>query len=83
LTRRRRTACIVGSRQTEWRTRHATARRNFASAERPDALRRGSALAWAASIARGKAMIVVSARDAESLVALVRPLPHYGRRYGS
>ena len=25
-------------------------------------------------------MAVVSARDAESLSALVRPLPHYGRR---
>jgi hypothetical protein len=25
-------------------------------------------------------MAVVSARDAESLAALVRPLPHYGRR---
>jgi hypothetical protein len=25
-------------------------------------------------------MAVISARDAESLAALVRPLPHYGRR---
>ena len=47
---------------------------------RPDALRRGSAVAWTASIARGRTMIVVSARDAESLAALVRPLPHYGRK---
>ena len=47
---------------------------------RPDALRKGSAAVWTASLARGKAIAVVSARDAESLAALVRPLPHYGRR---
>jgi hypothetical protein len=47
---------------------------------RPDALRKGSAVAWTASLAQGKSIAVVSARDAESLSALVRPLPHYGRK---
>lgn len=47
---------------------------------RPDALRRGSAVAWTAARAQGISMAVVSARDAESLAALARPLPHYGRK---
>jgi aminopeptidase N len=47
---------------------------------RPDALTKGSAVAWTASLSRGLSMAVVSARDAESLSALVRPLPHYGRK---
>ncbi len=47
---------------------------------RPDALRKGSAVAWTAPLTGGKSMAVVSARDAQSLSALVRPLPHYGRR---
>jgi aminopeptidase N len=47
---------------------------------RPAALQKGSAAVWTASIARGRTMVVVSARDGESLAALVRPLPHYGRR---
>ncbi|HEX9183323.1 MAG TPA: M1 family aminopeptidase [Burkholderiales bacterium] len=40
----------------------------------------GSAQAWAASHRGGRALVVVSARDAEALAALVRPLPHYGRQ---
>lgn len=47
---------------------------------RPDALSKGSAIAWTASLPQGQSIAVVSARDAESLAALVRPLPHYGRR---
>jgi hypothetical protein len=47
---------------------------------RPDALRKGSAVAWTASLAPGKSIVVVSARDVDSLSALVRPLPHYGRK---
>ena len=47
----------------------------------PDVLRsRGSAVVWTASLPQGKSMAVVSARDAEALAALVRPLPHYGRK---
>jgi hypothetical protein len=47
---------------------------------RPAALPAGSAVAWTASLPQGRSIAVVSARDAESLAALVRPLPHYGRR---
>jgi hypothetical protein len=47
---------------------------------RPDALGKGSAVMWTASLPRGKSMAVVWARDAEALSALVRPLPHYGRK---
>lgn len=47
---------------------------------RPAALSTGSAAAWTASRPQGGSMAVISARDAESLSALVRPLPHYGRR---
>jgi hypothetical protein len=47
---------------------------------RPAALPAGSAVAWTAPLPQGRSMAVVSARDAESLAALVRPLPHYGRR---
>jgi aminopeptidase N len=46
----------------------------------PAILRKGSAAAWTVSLPQGQTMAVVSARDAESLAALVRPLPHYGRR---
>lgn len=40
----------------------------------------GSAQVWAATHRGGRALVVVSARDAEALTALVRPLPHYGRQ---
>ena len=47
----------------------------------PDGLRnRGSAVVWTAALPQGKSMAVVSARDAEALAALARPLPHYGRK---
>ena len=39
---------------------------------------RGSAQVWTVARAGGTALAVVSARDAESLAALARPLPHYG-----
>ena len=47
---------------------------------RPAELSQGSAAAWTAALPQGRSIAVVSARDAESLAALVRPLPHYGRR---
>lgn len=47
----------------------------------PESLRnRGSAVVWTIALPQGKSMAVVSARDAEALAALARPLPHYGRR---
>lgn len=39
----------------------------------------GSAVAWVADRPQGGALMVVAARDAESLAALSRPLPHYDR----
>jgi aminopeptidase N len=39
---------------------------------------RGSAQVWTVAVAAGAPVAVVSARDAESLRALLRPLPHYG-----
>ena len=48
---------------------------------RPEPVRgKGSAQAWTASRADGATLAVVSARDAASLAALTRPLPHYGRQ---
>jgi aminopeptidase N len=48
---------------------------------RPEAVRgRGSAQAWTATRPDGGTLAVVSARDAASLAALARPLPHYGRQ---
>jgi hypothetical protein len=50
-------------------------------APRPaEAAAQGSAQAWAATHRAGRALVVVSARDAEALAALARPLPHYGRQ---
>jgi hypothetical protein len=46
---------------------------------RPAVLTKGSAAAWTIA-AQGQTIAVVAARDASSLAALVRPLPHYGRR---
>ena len=39
-----------------------------------------TAAAWTARLTDGRAVIVVSADDAEQLRALLRPLPHYGSR---
>jgi hypothetical protein len=39
---------------------------------------RGSAQVWTVARAGGAALAVVSARDADALAALARPLPHYG-----
>jgi len=41
---------------------------------------KGSAQAWTVSRADGITLAVVSARDAASLAAVTRPLPHYGRQ---
>jgi hypothetical protein len=41
---------------------------------------RGSAQVWTAYADGGRAIAVVSARDAAALQALTRPLPHYGRQ---
>jgi aminopeptidase N len=41
---------------------------------------RGSAQVWTAARTEGGALAVISARDAEALRALERPLPHYGRQ---
>jgi len=40
----------------------------------------GSAQVWTARKADGRIVVLVSARDASSLAALKRPLPHYGRQ---
>ncbi|MBI3936367.1 MAG: M1 family peptidase, partial [Betaproteobacteria bacterium] len=48
---------------------------------RPGIIRdKGSAQAWTVSRSGGATLAVVSARDAASLAALARPLPHYGRQ---
>ncbi|MCX7893739.1 MAG: M1 family aminopeptidase [Burkholderiales bacterium] len=48
---------------------------------RPAALSgRGTAQVWTAARAGAGPVAVVSARDAEALAALLRPLPHYGRQ---
>ncbi len=48
---------------------------------RPDVVRdKGSAQAWSVRRPDGGTLAVVSARDAASLAALIRPLPHYGRQ---
>ena len=41
---------------------------------------RGTAQVWTDSQPNGKALAVVSAASAEALLALLRPLPHYGRQ---
>ncbi len=46
---------------------------------RPESLsRKGSAQVWAGKAASGTSMLFISAADAASLQALLRPLPHYG-----
>lgn len=48
---------------------------------RPQAVApRGSAQVWAAYRKDGPVLVVVSARDRDALLALLRPLPHYGRQ---
>ena len=48
---------------------------------KPDVLAgKGSAVVWTDTIRQGKTLAVVSARDADALTALLRPLPHYGRQ---
>ena len=55
------------------------ARRGLPS--RPERVRgKGSAQAWTASRGDGATLAIVSARDAASLAALARSLPHYGRQ---
>jgi aminopeptidase N len=47
----------------------------------PQQLRnRGSAQVWTAQLTNGRTLLAISARDAASLQALLRPLPHYGRQ---
>ncbi len=48
---------------------------------RPEGVRtKGSAQVWTAAREEGASIAVVSAKDAASLAALARPLPHYGRQ---
>jgi hypothetical protein len=55
-----------------WLARHALPARPAAVAGR------GSAQVWTAARPSGAPIAIVSARDAQSLEALLRPLPHYG-----
>jgi hypothetical protein len=49
--------------------------------KRPESLGgKGTAQVWTASRANGKTVVVVSGENAEALLALLRPLPHYGRQ---
>jgi len=41
---------------------------------------KGTAQVWAAHRSNGKVLVVVSGRDMEAILALLRPLPHYGRQ---
>jgi len=48
---------------------------------RPDEInKKGTAQAWTLARADGASLAIVSAKDAASLEALIRPLPHYGRQ---
>jgi hypothetical protein len=48
---------------------------------RPDnVVNKGTAQAWTFSRSNGATLAVISASDAASLNALIRPLPHYGRQ---
>ncbi len=48
---------------------------------RPDEInKKGTAQAWILARADGASLAIVSAKDAASLEALIRPLPHYGRQ---
>ncbi|MFN0299601.1 MAG: M1 family metallopeptidase [Burkholderiales bacterium] len=57
-----------------WLSRHGVAKR---PSEMPDS---GSARVWASRGERGVPIVVITARDAEALATLARPLPHYGRQ---
>lgn len=49
-------------------------------AKRPARLQdKGTAQVWTERLSDGKVIFVVSANDADSLQALLRPLPHYGK----
>lgn len=41
---------------------------------------RGSAQVWTGALGAGRVLAVISARDADAIAALARPLPHYGRQ---
>ncbi len=41
---------------------------------------KGSAQAWTLAHSNGASLAIISAQDAASLEALIRPLPHYGRQ---
>jgi len=48
---------------------------------RPDEISgKGTAQAWTLARADGASLAIISAKDAASLEALIRPLPHYGRQ---
>lgn len=48
---------------------------------RPDETgKKGSAQVWTLARADGASLAIISAQDAASLEALIRPLPHYGRQ---
>ncbi|ALQ50073.1 hypothetical protein SAMN05216406_10915 [Nitrosomonas ureae] len=48
---------------------------------KPDEINsKGTAQVWTLARAKGASMTVIAAKDAASLEALIRPLPHYGRQ---
>jgi len=48
---------------------------------RPDEInKKGTAQAWTLARSDGASLAIISAKDAASLEALIRPLPHYGRQ---
>lgn len=48
---------------------------------RPDEInKKGTAQAWTLARNDGASLAIISAKDVESLEALIRPLPHYGRQ---
>ena len=55
------------------------AREGMASRPATLAATRGSAQVWTARAGDGRIVVLVSVRDAPSMVALSAPLPHYGR----
>ncbi|MFH1044572.1 MAG: M1 family aminopeptidase [Pseudomonadota bacterium] len=55
------------------------ARESMAARPAKLAATRGSAQVWTARAGDGRMLVLVSARDAQSLAALTTPLPHYGR----
>lgn len=71
------TALLVLGTHTEvdaWLARHGLPARPISLGGK------GSAQVWTAQTAAGAVLAVVSARDAEALTALRRPLPHYGQQ---